>query len=1140
MKRLLYIIIGLSLTTTVFANKVNLQPDEDNWQNITPNDTLVLSEVGKYKIKITEIGKYHFEQTTKDTIDFMLQANNLVDEKIKNGLPSNDTLQVSFKDILINHQLSNNSIVCEFKADTCNIHLQFEGNCSFIERGQGYVPNILVSGKSPSFIFDGSKASFKIERPIVVWQPNELIQTKLCAEDTLTYYIRELSFNPVQYRNVCNPFMIKNNAGHVFVKNSHLIGGILNQKESPLYISDKSVIELTDYTWHNAVISSKGKIFIQNATLQTGNTNSPLVESADTIFIDEKEGEKTFIDAPIGQRDVNLNATKLSRIIVKNASYIRRISAMSDIYNGNIDLICPSSRIKDSITNADINIYGGKIGQITNVLNSGGTNTTYHNRIINIYGGIIGGIKEWTKTGIHCGHTNYFYVSHESALLNNTINLYGGKIQVPNDYSLINFTDNTIINIHHKDNPAKKTQFQYHPEDILETREYFNYIALIGDSIIGDSVHWEIGDMKHLCGIKSQYVGENHLVCSRKAFRIIYKKSQQPNDSLVVGVAATDTHYFGDLLKSYDIVNIYPAFKRNIHFVHTLDETWKCADSTYEEGFGKPSLPRVIYAGKTFKGWFTEPEGGIKMDSISHLQMGDITLYTQWGPGQDILYTDFDHNRLCNTGANRLHYYADDKNEIIAKIKPLEGYDSKVMHCNVTKNDGYAKVSFFLRNSYPKDISIYKNAPMQYMDLRSTTGISILHKGISINLCIGTKATESMSGVPHYYTIPQHDELTLVNIPWGQFRNSNNLDLEHTSKVYFKPVDEQGEFWLDNIIFTQGDIYPLESIKIDTIPNKYLYTKNPDILDIPLPTPKNSTQLFLYPKFTPSDATYQAITWSSADTTIATIDEYARVNIKQHGQTYIYCQSVMHPEIKDSILVGTSEGGITYNLNGVSINNELPSTYNYDNPTIIPIPEPINRFYTFHGWHTDSINGAIVDSASYYQFGNLKAHKLYAEFTREIPGAAITVLQNRFLAVQNPNNYSELSDARYIWKYKNETLASERQFVEVNIPIPLGLYEVTIYIDDEMPIILKRELDSSVHSEYELNSISIYPNPIQSGGIARIVGTFDNISLIDTQGQNIPTKVSGDGYIKMPNEKGLYILRINKNQQVYSIKMIVM
>ena len=91
-----------------------------------------------------------------------------------------------------------------------------------------------------------------------------------------------------------------------------------------------------------------------------------------------------------------------------------------------------------------------------------------------------------------------------------------------------------------------------------------------------------------------------------------------------------------------------------------------------------------------------------------------------------------------------------------------------------------------------------------------------------------------------------------------------------------------------------------------------------------------------------------------------------------------------------------------------------------------------------------------------------------------------------------------------------------------------------------MPIILKRELDSSVHSEYELNSISIYPNPIQSGGIARIVGTFDSISLIDTQGQNIPTKVSGDGYIKMPNEKGLYILRINKNQQVYSIKMIVM
>ena len=658
MKRLLYILLGLSLTTIAFADKVSLQADEDNWQTIMPNDTLVLSEVGKYKIKITEIGKYHFEQTTKDTIDFMLQANNLVDEKIKNGLPSNDTLQISFKDVKLMRKISTtNDYILSLKNDTCNIRLSFAGTCTMnTPYNVGFnLPYCNIVGKSPSF-------NLKIDSSLHC-QPRSasghqflLIQTSLDSNDTLRYQINSQS--------TTNTGGISNTNGYVYYENSNMQDMAISQGGNSVMFIKNSTIQANDYSWHNAVISNKGQIFIENSTLQTSGALT-FIESADTIFINETNNGYTKIDAIIGSERTILNGTQYSRVNVKNASYIREITTMADIYNGNIDVLSPSSFVKDTLTHADINVYGGKIGQITNVVQIGGRDINLHNRILNIYGGIIGGGKKWTKTGIHCGPTYYYDVSQAELQLNDTINLYGGKIQVPNDYSLINFTDNTVLNIRHKDNPQKITQFQQIPT----TGDYFNYIALIGDSIVGDSVHWEIGDMKHLCGIKSQYISESQLRCSRKAFRLVYRKSQQPNDSLVMGVAATDTHYFGDLLKSYDIVNIYPAFKRNIHYVHTLDETWKCADSTYEEGFGKPSLPRVIYAGKSFKGWFTEPEGGIKVDSISHLQMGDLTLYTQWGPGQDILYSDFDNNRVSNTGAVNVRRYGDLNNVIISSIK---------------------------------------------------------------------------------------------------------------------------------------------------------------------------------------------------------------------------------------------------------------------------------------------------------------------------------------------------------------------------------------------------------------------------------------------------------------------------------------
>lgn len=1113
MKRLIYILIGLSIITGAFASKITLQPDESNWQTISPNDTLVLSEVGKYKIKITEIGKYHFEQTTKDTIDFMLQANNLVDEKIKNGLPSNDTLQLSFKNVTLGRYFKN-GYMCKLTQDTCNICLSFTGTCTFANFDNNLEPFFYIEGNTPILkcnIYD----SITTEITKHGLYRSKLIQASLSPTDSLIINISpESKVNIGGFANNKGTTLYENQTINDFIYN----GGVGNK----LYLNN-IVYKANDYTWHNAVISSKGKIYIENSTLQTTNSLT-FIESADTIFIEEKEGERTYIDALIGSKQYPLNETEYSRVVVNNATYIREITAMTDLYNGNIGTLCPSPQVKDILSYADVNIYGGKIGLLTNKVHSasyGSFQINYGNRNINFYNGAIHG----STTGIRLG---YWYANNvtniEDLCTDDTLTLHKGSITVPETRPLFRFTDNTLIKIKNQEND-KFTQIQYNP------LSGHTVVSINGGEPINDSLKWDVGNIKQLKSLKSDNSGDFNTF-KKRHLRLVYRNSEVPTDSLVVGVNKDSTHYFGSRFETYNRLEIAASVERNIYFINTLDDTWETSDNKYWEGFGKPSLPRVIYAGKSFKGWFTEPEGGVKVDSISHLQMGDLTLYTQWGPGQDILYSDFDNNRVSNTGAVNVRRYGDLNNVIISSIKSLDGGTNKAMHCNVIKNTGIAEAAFYMRYCCPVHNSnyIYKNASIQYMDLRSTTGISLLHKGTAVYVQIGDDD----------YRIPQHDELTLVNIPWGQFRITHlPLNLEKVDYISFRAIEEQGEFWIDDIIFTQGDIYPLESIKIDTVPNKYLYTKNPDILDIPLPTPKDSTQLYLYSKFTPSDATYQSVTWSSADTTIATIDMFARVNIKQHGQTYIYCQSVMHPEIKDSILVGTSEGGITYNLNGVSINNELPSTYNYDNPTKIPVPEPINRFYTFHGWHSDSISGVVVDSASYHQFGNLKAHKLYAEFTRAIPDAAITVLQNRFIAVQNPNNFEELKDARYIWEYKSSILPSEKQFVEVDMPIPLGLYEVTIYIDDEMPVYLQRELDSSVHSEYDLDELSIFPNPIQAGGIARIVGKYDNVSLLDTKGQNLPIKISSDGYLKVPEEKGIYILKISKNQQIYSIKMIV-
>ena len=53
------------------------------------------------------------------------------------------------------------------------------------------------------------------------------------------------------------------------------------------------------------------------------------------------------------------------------------------------------------------------------------------------------------------------------------------------------------------------------------------------------------------------------------------------------------------------------------------------------------------------------------------------------------------------------------------------------------------------------------------------------------------------------------------------------------------------------------------------------------------------------------------------------------------------------------------------------------------------------------------------------------------------------------------------------------------------------------------------------------------------------LGTFDSLALYDLNGLSIDTILSEDGVIKVPDQPGMYILKINANNQTYSIKLVV-
>ena len=64
MKRILYILLGLFLTTATFATKVTLQPDENNWHTAMPNDTLYVGKNRTILLEIPQIEKNQIERTT--------------------------------------------------------------------------------------------------------------------------------------------------------------------------------------------------------------------------------------------------------------------------------------------------------------------------------------------------------------------------------------------------------------------------------------------------------------------------------------------------------------------------------------------------------------------------------------------------------------------------------------------------------------------------------------------------------------------------------------------------------------------------------------------------------------------------------------------------------------------------------------------------------------------------------------------------------------------------------------------------------------------------------------------------------------------------------------------------------------------
>ncbi len=136
----------------------------------------------------------------------------------------------------------------------------------------------------------------------------------------------------------------------------------------------------------------------------------------------------------------------------------------------------------------------------------------------------------------------------------------------------------------------------------------------------------------------------------------------------------------------------------------------------------------------------------------------------------------------------------------------------------------------------------------------------------------------------------------------------------------------------------------------------------------------------------PSNATNKALTWSTSNSSVATVDSNGKITAKGAGTATITVKTSNELIATCSIIIPYT---ITYNLNGGKNHNSNPNTYYGKNMTL---KNPKKKGYTFSGWYSDKkFKNKVMN------FSN-RDITLYARWTK------VSVNKVKTVALTNINN----------------------------------------------------------------------------------------------------------------------------------------
>lgn len=165
----------------------------------------------------------------------------------------------------------------------------------------------------------------------------------------------------------------------------------------------------------------------------------------------------------------------------------------------------------------------------------------------------------------------------------------------------------------------------------------------------------------------------------------------------------------------------------------------------------------------------------------------------------------------------------------------------------------------------------------------------------------------------------------------------------------------------------------------------------PDILSVTflmldkgsISLPKGDSEV-LSVTVTPKNATNPAVTWTSFNSNIATVDEAGKVTAKDYGIANIVVTSNDNPNIRNTCVVSVGYT-IRYYLNKGTNHLDNPSAYYKEK---ISLASPTRKGYEFKGWYTDKNFKTKITTI---KKSSSKNYKLYAKWEKVKKPTAPTI-----------------------------------------------------------------------------------------------------------------------------------------------------